>query len=161
MEKLKKGSDGPVEVTHEDVRATADVVGSGPYGSEIRGLSVERERPRGEADPARGERTTRAVEKIASEVGYLSEPIAPFEVDAASGKGVLRTKRSAVKGREYVEIEVDGGDRVDVGRFRGKAEGGRERLGSNIGHGVLRRLVDDLEHVVGDRREKPRDPEEG
>ena len=160
VDKLKRGVTGPIEVQHEEVRASADVVGSGPYGAEVRGVTVERTHPRGAEDPDRGERMQRTADKLA-ETGYLDEPLQPLELDAASGKGVLRTERGEVKDREYYEVSIDGGDRVDVERFRGRGEGGRERLASNYGHGVLKRLVDDLEEAVGDRRERVRAEDEG
>jgi len=157
VDKLKTGSEGPVEVVHDEVRATADVVGSGPYGAELRGLTIERTEPRGPDDRSRSKRTTGAVERIASDVGYLSEPVKPLEVDASSGRGILRTARGSVTDREYYEITVEGGDRVDVERYRGRDGGGRDRVSSNFGHGVLKRLVEDLEEVVGDRREAVRE----
>ena len=160
IDKLKTGSEGPVEVTHDEARARADVVGSGAYGSEIRGLSIERAQPRGNEDPTRGERMQGVVDKITADVGYLAEPVKPLEIDPSSGRGVLRTARGSVTEREYYEITVDGGDRVDVDRFRGREAGGRDRVSSNYGHGVLKRLVDDLEEVVGDRRERVREDEE-
>lgn len=160
IDKLRTGAEGPVEVTHEEVRARADVVGSGPYGSEIRGLSIERANPRGAEDATRGDRMQGIVDTVATEVGYLPEPLKPLEVDARAGRGILRTERRSVTGREYYEISVDGGDRVDVDRFRGREAGGRDRVSSNFGHGVLKRLVDDLEEVVGDRRKRVRSGEE-
>ena len=148
VDKLKKATrKGELEVSEGGVRASADITGSGPYGSEVRGVSVGRTEP---SEGDRGERTARAVDAIEERVRYLSEELEALECDGPSGRGVLRTKRAAVKQREYWELEVDGGDRVDVGRFRGSASGGRERLAENFGHGTLRRLVDDLAEVVGD-----------
>lgn len=148
IDKLKKATrKGELEVEDEGVRATADITGSGPYGAEVRAVSVGRKEA---GDGDRGERMERAVGEISRRVGYLGEELEALERDAASGRGVLRTKRAAVKGREYWELEVDGGDRVDVGRFRGSVSGGRERLTENFGHGTIKRLVDDLAEVVGD-----------
>lgn len=149
VDELKKASQpGSVSAEQDGVRATADVAGSGQYGADVRGISVERTEPR---DPdGRGERMGRAVERIAGRVKYLSEDLEPLEADPASGRGVLRTRRADVKGREYWEVEVDGGDRVDVGRYRGSDDGGRERLAENFGHGATKRLVDDLAGAMGD-----------
>ena len=148
VDKVKEATrEGEVEVRDGGVKARADVVGSGPYGAEVRGISVQRE------EPSTGDRTgrlKRAADSVAERVRYLSEGLEPLELDPASGRGILRTKRSEVRGREYWELELDGGDRVDVGRFRGSTSGGRERLAENFGHGTLRRLVDDLTEVVGD-----------
>jgi hypothetical protein len=155
IDRLKQGSEGSVEVSEGELRATADVVGSGPYGSELRGLSVHRAEPRGDGDGARAERMQGAVRRIA-DGGCLSEPLRALEVDPGSGRGILRTARERVTDREYYEVTVEGGDRVDVGRFRGRESGGRDRIPSNFGHGVLRRLVDELEEVVADRREQVR-----
>lgn len=148
VQKLKQATrKGEVEAEDDGVRATADITGSGPYGAEVRGVSVERKAP---AAGDRGEQLERTVDSIAGRVRYLSEELEALESDAASGRGILRTRRAAVREREYWELEVDGGDRIDVGRFRGSASGGRERLAENFGHGTLRRLVDDLAEVVGD-----------
>jgi hypothetical protein len=155
VDKLKKAPKrGELGVEDEGVRATADVVGSGPYGAEVRGISVERTAPRQDGAPPPGERMQRAVERIEREVRYLSEPLEALECDPASGRGILRTRREAVKGKEYFEVEVAGGDRVDVGRFRGGSDGARSRLKQNFGHDALRRLVDDLSEVVGDPAEE-------
>ena len=156
IDELKAGRRGPVEVTDGDVRARVDVVGSGSYGSEVRGVSVERTEPRGAADAHRGARMSGAVKAIGDRVRYLAEPIAPLESDESSGRGILRTERAAVRGREYYEVEVDGGDRIDVGRFRGTDTGGRDRVSENYGHRLLEKLVDDLEEVVRDRRDEVR-----
>ena len=149
VEQAKKATrEGEVEVSDGGISARADLLGSGPYGAEVRGISVQRE------EPGEGDRLQRTVESIVERVRYLSEGLEPLEVDPASGRGILRTKRSEVRGREYWELEVDGGDRVDVGRFRGSTSGGRERLPENFGHGTLRRLVDDLAEVLGDPPEQ-------
>ncbi len=148
VDKLKKAArKGEVEVTEGEVRASADITGSGPYGAEVRGVSVGRTSP---AEGDRGERMSKAVDAIEDRVRYLSEELEALECDASSARGVLRTKRASVKQREYWELEVDGGDRVDVGRFRGSSAGGRERLAENFGHGTMKRLVDDLAEVVGE-----------
>ncbi len=146
VDQLKRGVSGPVEVSEGEVRATADVGGSGPYGAELRGLSIERTSPA----EGGGEAMERVVEAIAERIQYLPERIVPLETDASSGRGVLRTRRDQVREREYYEFAVEGGDRVDVGRFRGAAGGGRERIADNFGHRVIERLVDDLADVVGD-----------
>lgn len=159
IDELKRGADGPVAVDRDEVRATVDVAGSGPYGAEVRGVTVERTQPRGSDDPDRAQRMQQTTDRM-GQAGYLDEPLQPLEMDSASGKGVLRTRRDRVRGREYYEVSVDGGDRVDVERFRGHADGGRERVSSNYGHGVLRRLVNDLEEAVGDRRERVRPEDE-
>ena len=147
VDELKRGASGPVEVSDGEVRATADVGGSGPYGAELRGLSVERTSA---AEGDAGEQMERVVGEIAERVQYLPERIVPLETDAASGRGVLRTRRDQVEDKEYYEFSVEGGDRVDVGRFRGSSGGGRERVTDNFGHRVIERLVDDLADVVGD-----------
>ena len=158
---LKQGSKGSVEVTEGDVKARVDVVGSGPYGAEVRGLSVERVQPRGSDDPDRGGRMDRAVERVQENLTYLPERLAPLESDPQSGRGILRSRREDVRGREYFEVNVQGGDRIDLGRFRGRGEGGgRDVVDENYGHGIIERIVDDLEEIVRDRRERVRDTEE-
>lgn len=148
VEELKNGTSGSVEVTDGDVRATADVGGSGPYGAELRGLSIERTTSSSE-NP--GDAMQRAVEGIAERLQYLPERVVPLELDPNSGRGILRTRRDQVRDKEYYEVAVEGGDRVDVGRFRYDSEsGGRTRVGDNLGHRVLERLVDDLAEVVSD-----------
>jgi hypothetical protein len=147
IDELKRGVSGPVEVADGDVRATVDVEGSGPYGAELRGISIERTATVG-VDV--GEAMQRVVEGIAERVQYLPERVEALEVDAASGRGILRTRRDQVKDREYYEVAVDGGDRVEVGRFRGNSDGGRERIADNLSHRVIERLVDDLADVIAD-----------
>lgn len=147
VDKLKRGTSGPIEVTDGDVRATAEVGGSGPYGAELRGLKIERTSASGR-DVA--EATERAIGRITERVQYLPERLEALEVDAASGRGILRTRRSQVRNQEYYEVDVQGGDRVDVHRYRFNREAGkRERVGDNLGHRVIGRLVDDLVDVVG------------
>lgn len=158
--RLKQASEGSVEVDDGEVRVTADVVGSGPYGAEVRKLSVERVEPRGEEDPSRSGRMDRAVEKLEEKLSYLPERVAPLEIDERSGRGVMRTRRGDVRDREYYEITVDGGDRIDIGRYRGASEGGRDRVGENFGHGIIERLVEDFSEVVRDRRERVRGDED-
>lgn len=160
VDKLKEGasaSEGFVEVSHQGIKARAEVSGSGPYGADVRAISVEREAPRGPDDPQRGDRLQDAMDQLDERLGYLPEQVAPLEVDLSSGRGVMRTCRGEVKGREYYEIRVEGGDRIDMERFRGRAaEPGRDRLEENFGHRVIERLVDDFRDVVGDRRAEPR-----
>ena len=93
----------------------------------------------------------RAVDQIVDRVQYLPERVAPLELDPASGRGILRTRRDQVRDKEYYEVEVAGRDRVDVGRFRHDPEsGGRQRVADNMGHGIIERLVDALAEVVSD-----------
>ena len=148
VDELKRGQSGPVEVTAGDVRATAEVSGSGPYGAELRGLSIERTEPSSEDA---GEAMKRVVGGIAERVHYLPERVVPLELDPNSGRGILRTRRDQVRGKEYYEVAVEAGDRIDVGRYRYDPEsGGRQRVGDNLGHAVIERLVDDLAEVVSD-----------
>jgi hypothetical protein len=120
---------GPVEASAGGLTASADVVGAGPYGAEVRGVQVSGgSRPVGEV-----------VDALAGSLDFLPEPIEPFEVGAA--RGVLRTRRDRVRDREYYEVVVEEGA-VDVGRFRGRSGGGRDRLSENLGHRSLERLVD-------------------
>ncbi len=146
VDAMRSGAEGPVEVIDGDLRVAADVQGSGPYGAVLRGVSVERTEAR-EGD--RGQAMERAVEALAERVQYLPERLAPLELDAPSGRGILRTRRDQVRDAEYYEVVVDGGDRVDVGRFRFDRETGRRRrVGDNLGHRVIERLVDDLADVL-------------
>ena len=154
VEQLRDSDQRSVEATVDGVRASARVLGAGPYGCELEGLTVEREQPRDES--TRGQRTADVTEAIARRIDYLAEPLQPLELDVASGRGQLRTKRDRVRRREYYEIDVDGGDRIDVSRYRYDPEsGGREAIPDNQGHGTIRRLVDDLSDVM-ERRTRPR-----
>lgn len=156
VDALRGGDRRDVEVSADGVRARARVVGSGPYGCDLESLSVERE-PRGDAD--RGARTAAVTEAIARRLDYLSEPLEPLEIDASSGRGQLRTRRDRVRHHEYYEVEVAGGDRVDLRRYRyERSSGERHLVSENHGHGVIRRLVDDLNEVL-DRRAAPRQEE--
>jgi len=153
VEQLRGTEAREVEATVDGVRAHARVAGAGPYGCELEGLTVEREA----RDAAgRGDRAIAVTEAIARRVDYLAEPLQPLELDRASGRGQLRTRRDRVRGHEYYEIDVDGGDRVDVARYRYDREAGARRpVTDNQGHGVIRRLVDDLNEAM-DRRAAPR-----
>ncbi len=154
VERLRDTAHREVEASADGVRARARVAGSGPYGCELEGLTVEREEPLDEA--GRGERAATVTEAIARRVDYLSEPLQPLEVDRKSGRAQLRTRRDRVRGHEYYEVDVDGGDRVDVARYRyDRASGERQAIPDNQGHGVIRRLVDDLSDLV-ERRSGPR-----
>ena len=149
IDALKQGATGEVEVSGDSVKGKAQVAGSGPYGSDVQSLSVERVAPLGET--RRAGRLAETVDAIQQRVTYLPEQVEAIESDPTSGQAVLRTRRSQVKDREYYEFHVTGGDRVDVGRFRGRDQkGGRDRVDENFGHGVLRRLVDDLGEILGD-----------
>lgn len=154
VEQLRSGDRREVEASVAGVRARARVAGTGPYGCELEGLTVEREEPR---DPeGRGERAVHATEEIARRVDYLAEPLQPLELDRTNGRGQLRTRRDRVRGHEYYEVDVDGGDRIDVARYRyDRASGERHAVTDNQGHGVIRRLVDDLSDVL-ERRAQPR-----
>ena len=157
IRKLKPGVEGEVEVEEDGVRAKADVVGSGPYGAEVKGISVGRVDPRGESHRVRGDRMRRVLDDLPETLDYLPERLAPLEADPASGKGVLRTPRTDVRGREYYEVTVDGGDKVDVERYRGRDEAaGRDSVSQNYGHSIVERLVDDLGEIVGDSRDSVR-----
>ncbi len=137
VDELRKGTAGPVEVQDEGVVATADVVGSGPYGAELRGLRIEG----GGAMDVPG-----ATEAVVDRVNYLPERLEALEVERE--RGVLRTARDQVKDREYYEVEVAEG-RVDLGRFRYDTEAGtRSRVPDNFGHRMIERLVDDLAEVL-------------
>jgi len=149
IDALRSGASGQVTSELEGVRVTADVTGSGPYGADLRALQVERTEPLGET--RRRGRLGEAVEAISERITYLPERLEPIESDGESGRAVLRTSRGQVQDREYYEFQVEGGDRVDVGRYRGRADtGGRDVLAENFGHGVLRRLVDDLGGILSD-----------
>ncbi len=154
VERLRDTAHREVEASTDGVRARARVAGSGPYGCELEGLTVEREEPLDDVD--RGERAAAVTHAIARKVDYLSEPLQPLEVDRTSGRGQLRTRRDRVRGHEYYEVEVDGGDRVDVSRYQyDRASGERHAVSDNQGHGVIRRLVDDLSELI-ERRATPR-----
>lgn len=154
VEGLRDSDQRSVEATVDGVRARARVAGAGHYGCELEGLTVERERPRDAA--GRGERAAQVTEAIARRVDYLSEPLQPLELDRAGGRGQLRTRRDRVRGHEYYEIDVDGGDRIDVHRYRyDRASGERQEISENQGHGAIRRLVDDLSELL-ERRSAPR-----
>ncbi len=154
VEQLRAGGQREVEATVDGVRARAQVAGAGQHGCELEGLTVERTQPRGDA--GRGDRTSDVTEAIARRIDYLAEPLQPLELDRGAGRGQLRTRRDRVRGHEYYEIEVSGGDRIDVKRYRfDPASGAREPVSSNHGHGVLRRLVDDLSDLM-ERRGGPR-----
>ena len=138
VEALRGAPPGPVEVDVQGFQASVDVVGSGPYGAEVRGLRI-----RG------GSRDVEAVvDAIAERVTYLPERLERFEVDAASGRGLLRSAREQVRDREYYEVEATPGQ-VDFGRFRFTEPGARATLGENFGHRDVRRLVDDLCDILG------------
>jgi hypothetical protein len=77
----------------------------------------------------------------------LPERLERFEVDAASGRGILRTARDQVRGREYYEVEVTEGG-IDFARYKYTAPGEREVLGENFGHDSLKRFVDDLGDIL-------------
>ncbi len=143
VDELRNGTAGPVEVQDEGVVVTADVVGSGPYGAELRGLRIE---GGGALD------VQDASEALVDRVNYLPERLEALEVEAQ--RGILRTARDQVKDREYYELEVAEG-RVDLGRFRYDAEAGaRSRVPENFGHRMIERLVDDLAEVLqGDEPE--------
>jgi hypothetical protein len=159
VDALKKGATGAVEAEEGGVRARVDVVGSGPYGADVRGISVERSGASGAGgaggaggakDPDRARRTGEAVRAIERRVDYLPERVKAHEVEPAQGRGVLRTEPRQVRDREYYEVEVDGGERVDVHRYRWEpGRSGREQVPENFGHKILRRLVDDLGGIVG------------
>jgi len=160
VERLKAGASGSIEVDDGTVRARVAIRGSGQYGADVEEVLVERLEPRGSADPDRGRRMEEIVEAVGRDLTYLPEALQPLEADPASGRGVLRTTRRSVRDREYYEVSVEGGDRVDIQRFRGHAEGGRARVVENYGHGILRRVVDDLEGLVRDRRERVGDEDD-
>lgn len=141
VDELRKGTAGPVEVQDEGLRATADVVGSGPYGAELRGLRIEG----GAADPAA------ASDAVIERVNYLPERLEALEVEPE--RGILRTARDQVKNGEYYELEVTGGS-VDLGRYRYDAEqGARARVPENFGHRLIERLVDDFAEVLQEEPE--------
>ena len=146
VEALKGGAAGEVSAERDGLRAKATVRGSGLYGSEIEGLTVETEE---RGLPSRAERTGHVVHGIAERVDYLGEPLDALELAGEHGRGQLRTRRDRVQDGEYFEVDVHGGDRVDVRRVRYDRET-REREGKthNAGHGVLRRLVDDLADLI-------------
>lgn len=154
VDRLRDTGHREVEACADGVRARARVAGSGPYGCELEGLTVERESPRDEA--GRGERAADVTDAIARRIDYLSEPLQPLEVDRRTGRAQLRTRRDRVRGHEYYEVEVDGGDRVDVARYRyDRTSGERQAVPDNQAHGVIRRLVDDLGDLL-ERRAAPR-----
>ncbi|HCP45337.1 MAG TPA: hypothetical protein DIU15_04815 [Deltaproteobacteria bacterium] len=149
IDALRSGASGEVSSEADGMRVKAEVVGSGPYGSDLRALEVERTAPLG--DTRKAGRLSEAVEAIGDRLTYLPEKLEVLESDGGSGRAVLRTRRKQVQGREYYEVQVDGGDRVDVRRYRGRSEsGGRDAVVENFGHGVLRRLVDDLGEILSD-----------
>jgi|GEM_PF-2193182 len=135
VREVSRAAGEPVEAAAGGLVASADVVGSGPYGAEIRGVRV-----------TGGARAVRdVVDALASGLEFLPEPVEPFEV--GDTRGILRTRRSAVLDREYYEVSVEDGV-VDFARYRGALGGGRERLSDNFGHRSIERLVDAVAGAV-------------
>ncbi len=146
VDALRGGATGEVCVERGGIKARAQVRGAGLYGADLDGLTVETE-PRAEAD--RGARTRAVVHGIAERVGYLAEPLEALELSPEHGRGQLRTRREHVRGGEFYEVDVAGGDRVDVHRVRyDRARQEHHQQPHNAGHGVLRRLVDDLAELI-------------
>jgi len=142
VDALKEGVVGEVSVEQGALRARATVRGSGRYGAELDGLTVERAEAPGDTD-----RTDEVTHGIAERVDYLPEPLELLELGPERGQ--LRTRRDRVQGGEYFEVDVAGGRRVDVGRVRFAHETKqRHRQSYSTGHGVLRRLVDDLAELI-------------
>ncbi|MCO4769510.1 MAG: hypothetical protein KDA24_05720 [Deltaproteobacteria bacterium] len=146
IDALKEGASGEVVVERAGLRARARVAGAGLYGSELEGLTVETETRGLGGRPAR---TERVVHGLAERLDYLGEPLEALEITPSHGRGQLRTRRDRVRDGEYFELDVQDGDRVDVGRVRYDREAGERRKQTrNTGHGVLRRLVDDLAELI-------------
>ncbi len=138
IDRLRSGDQGAIEVIDGAVRARLDVVGAGPYGSEVRGVTVT---------GPKGHDVGTLVRALEGRLGFLPERLRAFEVNTELERGVLRTPRSEVRGREYYELTVEPGV-VELGRFRGLPEGGRELIPENWSHRTLGRLLDELGEAV-------------
>lgn len=156
VDALREQAGGEAVVETGGLRASARTAGAGRYGSELEQLTVEREAPR--ASAGRAERTRGVTEGIAGRVDYLGEPLELLECAPSHGRGQLRTRRDRVRGGEYFEVDVQGGDRVDVQRVRWNRETGeREQRSHNAAHGTLQRLVDDLAELIDNADEPAQD----
>ena len=137
-----------VEVEEDGITVRAKVKGSGPYGSNLEQLSVER--PDGER-VGDGERSPveRQAHDIVERVTYLPERLRKHEVEGGLGRGILRSRPEDMRDREYQELDLLEGRKIDVMRYKFAVKGGkRKRIPQSFGHENLRRLADDLAEVL-------------
>jgi len=131
-----------VDVEEGGIAVRAKVKGSGPYGSNLDQLSVER--PDGElADD--GSPVEQQADAIVERVTYLPERLRKHEVEGGLGRGILRSRPEDMRDREYQELDLLEGRKIDVARYKFGVKGGkRKRIPQSFGHENLRRLTDDL-----------------
>ena len=74
----------------------------------------------------------------------LPERLVPLEIDAAHGSAVLRTATDEMRRREFFEVQVAGGQDLDVRRYRVDEAGQRQGIDWTMTREQLGRLMDEL-----------------